>query len=93
MFGGYGGHDDEPQVDWVQVCYFQGRLGGLEAQSEGRFSLTCDMPFGDAGPLADPLIGGVYHRGQLIVGQRAFRHRHPPANDVGMAAGLSATSH
>ncbi len=88
-----------PADDHADVGRRQPRVGDrlnrrLLAQVRRRHARIDDVPLADAGPLQDPVVGGVDHLLEIGVGQQPRRHvggqrrdrRRPSADAWGLAA-------
>src|SRR5439155_24320269 len=77
--GGAGRHDDQVDVGGGEPGVGQCLTGGGGRHVRDRVGVR-DPPGDDADPVADPLVVGVDHVRQVVVGQHAGRlvvpHRH-----------------
>ena len=79
-----GGAEDQIQLGRGDAALLEGPLGRLRRQG-GRGLGHGDPPFPHADPGGDPLVGGLYHSGEIVVGQdfcgsRAARAEKPKAH-------------
>ena len=75
-----GGRGDHHEIDVVtgQSSAIQSLLARMNRHFAGR---TTHVTFLDAGSLEDPLVAGVHHFGQVIVGQDLGRQIGSPADN------------
>ena len=78
-----GGADDEIDVDRVDAGAHQRLTRGGDAEIGGQLAVGSDVALRDAGPLLDPLIAGVDHAGQVVVGHDALGQVGADAADHG----------
>ena len=70
-----GGKDDQIELVCGHPCIFQRPLQGIAAEGEGPLTrLVDDAPLPNARPLDDPLIRGVEHLFEIVVGEHTIGH-------------------
>ena len=80
---GHRGDDHDVEVRAVEPGVVERGGEGLNGQLEGPLNGLVDpASFADAGPLNDPLVGGVDHLLQIGVGQHALGHRRADAGET-----------
>jgi len=74
------------KVDFLGVYtrHFNGTLGCMKCQIAGSFVFGRDMAFANAGAGDDPIVGGIHHLRQIVVGQNFFRQITAGAGDAGI---------
>src|SRR5690606_32770576 len=80
------GHDDQVQVGGIQAGFLQRPAGRHHRQVRGGLVLGRYPALADAGPGADPLVGGVHHLLQVEICDHAFRDARTHPGDGGAPA-------
>src|SRR5206468_3351507 len=98
-----GGRADHDQVDLAGLDSraLEGLLRRPDGEVGGRLGLVDDVPLADAGALDDPLVRGLHHPLELLVGEDALRgigtdtddlcpgHSRPPSRPSASAVSAS----
>src|SRR5690606_340971 len=79
-----GAHDDEVDVRGLYAGGCHGGPGCLLGQVRGGLPFGSDVPALDAGPGADPLVGGIHHGFQLRVVEDALGQVPAGAGNAGI---------
>ena len=94
IIGGRGGNDDRINGIRVNVCFTYQLLGGLPCHVTGSETLFAeDAAFLDADTRRNPLVIGIYHARQFLVGEDIVWHVTSNTRDYRVdSAHYSATS-
>ena len=70
LVGRGGGQDQQVDIGGLHAGHLHGGPAGLDAHGGGG---QADAALADPGALPDPLVAGVHHRGQVVVGEDLLR--------------------
>jgi hypothetical protein len=76
---GHGREHEEVEVPGLEARVRERAPGGLGAEHRGGLPAPRESPLGDAGALADPLVGGVHQEREALVRHPTLRHEHAGA--------------
>ena len=78
-----GGDDDDFNLRRLDAALLEQNFAGLHGQVAGGHSLFYDVTGTNAGALHNPLVGGLDHFFQVLIGEQAWRNVSAEGGDLG----------
>ena len=70
---------------WGHIGHLKGSLCCLDRHGRGRFPRVGDAALDDPRPRTNPVIGGIHHFSQVVVGQNLAGNVLAPAHDLSVS--------
>jgi hypothetical protein len=83
VLGRQRGEDNGVEVGRPHVGPVECHLGRLEGEVAGQLPLANPPPLFDPGASANPLVGGIHHLGQVVIGDDTVRQIDARGDELG----------